>query len=70
MAASKSPRSSQTQRCRAGLRAGDIILQFNYEDVGVSPRDLAKRIAKVSPGDIVSVLVRREHRRIFMAFPR
>ena len=59
-----------TNAFRAGLRAGDIVLQLNYEDVGTSAADVAKTLSRTSKGEIISVLIRREQRRIFMAFPR
>jgi serine protease Do len=55
---------------RAGLHAGDVILQFNYKEVGRSPKTLATKIARTNKGDILSFLIRRERRQIFMAFPR
>ena len=55
---------------RAGIRAGDVIIQFNYEDVGPSPKALGAKAAKTKKGDILSFLIRRDRRQIFMAFPR
>ncbi|MGB0588041.1 MAG: trypsin-like peptidase domain-containing protein [Myxococcota bacterium] len=61
-------RGSNAQR--AGLQAGDVILQFNYEEVGSAPKHLAAKVARTKEGEIVSFLIRRERRQIFMAFPR
>jgi len=54
----------------AGLRAGDVIRQLNYEDAGGAPARLTKRLERVRKGEIVSLLIRRDRRQIFMAFPR
>jgi len=54
----------------AGLRAGDVILQLNYEDVGGAPARAAKKLTRIRKGEIVSLLIRRDQRQIFMAFPR
>jgi len=55
---------------RAGIRQGDVILQLNYEDVGSSPKALAKKLSRLAPGETLSLLIRREGRQIFMSFPR
>jgi serine protease Do len=54
----------------AGLRAGDVIRQLNYEDVGGSPTRLKDKLERIRAGDIVSLLIQRDRRQIFMAFPR
>lgn len=54
----------------AGVRPGDIILQVNYEDVSAGVQDFAERVRDVRDGDVLSFLIQRGQRRIFIAFSR
>ena len=54
----------------AGLQPGDAILQVNYEDVVGGVADFEAKVAEVQSGEVLSFVVRRGQRRIFMAFTR
>ena len=47
---------------KAGLRAGDVILQVNESDVK-NPRDLARKIARIKPNTKARLLILRDNRK-------
>jgi len=50
-----------------GLKADDVILQVNDLDVRTL-EDLQREVKKIRPGGVISVLVQRGQRQIFVAF--
>ncbi len=54
---------------RSGLEAGDVVLQLNYKDIG-NAQALDKALGQASKGDMLSLLVLREGRKIFIPLAR
>ncbi|MGM0574163.1 MAG: trypsin-like peptidase domain-containing protein [Myxococcota bacterium] len=54
----------------AGMKPGDVLLQVNYEDVTGGVADFEAKVEAVASGEVLSFLVRRGDRQIFMAFDR
>ena len=54
----------------AGLEAGDIVVQVNYDDIQGGPAGFAKAVGAVAEGQVVSLLVIRGDRTIFVAFTK
>ena len=54
---------------KAGIRRGDVILQFNNVEVG-SVEQLKKLVADLPAGKAVPILVQRRGSRIFLALKR
>ncbi len=54
----------------AGVRPGDVIVQVNYEDLGEGITSFKEKVTSVGKGEVLSFLVLRGPRRIFIAFSR
>jgi serine protease Do len=52
-----------------GIRSGDVILQVNYRPI-MGTRAFKKAIAQIQKGDLVSFIIQRGQRRLFLAFSK
>lgn len=55
---------------QAGLEPGDVILQVNYEAIEGGIKGFKKLIGEVARGQVLSFLIRRGDRQIFVAFTK
>jgi serine protease Do len=54
----------------AGIEVGDVILQVNYEPITGGVADVKSKVASVAQGEVLSFMLRRGDRQIFLAFSR
>ncbi len=54
----------------AGIEVGDVILQVNYESIVGGVNDVKAKVQSVGKGEVLSFLLRRGDRQIFLAFSR
>jgi S1-C subfamily serine protease len=54
----------------AGIEVGDVILQVNYESITGGVNDVKAKVQSVGKGEVLSFLLRRGDRQIFLAFSR
>jgi len=54
---------------QAGVEAGDVILKVNYERVR-NTSEFVRRVRAVSADNVVSLLIRRGQRKLFIAFTK
>ncbi|HIA02401.1 MAG TPA: Do family serine endopeptidase [Myxococcales bacterium] len=54
---------------QAGVEAGDVILKVNYERVR-NTTEFVRRVRAVSADNVVSLLIRRGQRKLFIAFTK
>ncbi|MCB9729479.1 MAG: trypsin-like peptidase domain-containing protein [Deltaproteobacteria bacterium] len=54
----------------AGVEVGDILLQVNYESITGGVEDIKEKVGRIGEGEVLSFLLRRGDRQIFLAFSR
>ena len=55
---------------QAGLEPGDIVVQVDYKDAPASLKAFERAVQEVPSGKVLTLLVRRGDRRIFVAFTK